>query len=419
MALTLEQLRFLRSLEGQALLAAPLAEDDLAALTALRKVCDADQAAAVMVLRGLRQRARKADKLPETLARHLLATDRMVQQASSFRLAAYVAGRLARVGGHGRVLDLCSGMGVDAIAMAVAGLNVDGYDSDPAAVLCAAHNAHWTDVPDRCTFLAVDVAELDIPSDAVVHIDPDRRADGRRAVTPADCAPGEQFLRGLPARTRAGAMKLSPALHDQHVADWPIDRVEYVSEGGVCRQLLLWWGLPEDGPAAGGPIGRRATRVFGGITSPDHVSIDAGLAPPALLAEPGEWLIEPDPAVIAAGGVDDLAASLARARQVRLWRIDPALAWLFADGSVETPLGRCYRVLASVPGRAKDVAKAVADLGGGTVAVKPRGLRLDTDVLQRSLRGPGDRPLVVLWGQIGRRQVAFIAEPPPRRPARS
>jgi hypothetical protein len=44
------------------------------------------------------------------------------------------------------------------------------------------------------------------------------------------------------------------------------------------------------------------------------------------------------------------------------------------------------------------------------VEVKPRGVKLDTDALQRELRGRGERPLVVLWGKVGAAQVAFIAE---------
>ena len=47
---------------------------------------------------------------------------------------------------------------------------------------------------------------------------------------------------------------------------------------------------------------------------------------------------------------------------------------------------------------------------GGIVEIKPRGLKLDTDALQKRLRGKGERALSILWCKIGSREQAFIAE---------
>jgi hypothetical protein len=47
---------------------------------------------------------------------------------------------------------------------------------------------------------------------------------------------------------------------------------------------------------------------------------------------------------------------------------------------------------------------------GGIVETKPRGLWLDTDAVQRRLRGDGDRPLAILWCKMGSKQQAFIIE---------
>lgn len=48
-----------------------------------------------------------------------------------------------------------------------------------------------------------------------------------------------------------------------------------------------------------------------------------------------------------------------------------------------------FEVLADVPGRNCDIARAVRNLDGGTVEIKPHGLKMDTDRLQRQIRGRG------------------------------
>ncbi|MFW6146521.1 MAG: methyltransferase domain-containing protein [Planctomycetota bacterium] len=402
MSLTLSQLEFCRSLTGEALAAAPLPDDRLAALEQLRRTCEPAQAAAVMAMRDLRRRAGQDGKFPDAWAERLLATEPLLQQASSIRLAVYVGRRLAAAAGPAPVWDLCCGLGADALGIAAAGGSVRGFDRSGEAVCCARHNAVVAGLADRCTFEVADVTTLDLPADAVVHIDPDRRASGRRVAGLANLEPGERFLRALPSRTAAGAMKLSPSLAVGEVAGWDGVAVEHVSEGGTCKQLLVWWGDP-----AGAP--RRATVVAGDPLDPRAATLDVGQAPPTAVGQAGDVIIEPDAAVIAAGGTDDLAAHLA-GTAAPAWRLAPGLDWLTADAPADTPLARCFQVLAAVAGREADVAAAIRALDGGLVEIKPRGLKLDTDALQGRLRGAGRRTLVVLWGAVGARQRAFIAE---------
>ena len=413
MPLSLPQLEFCRTLVGEALLVADLPDDPLAALEALRKECTPAQAAAVMELRRIRTRAERSGKLPRPWAARLLATDTLLQQASSLRLAVYVGSRLVRLAGRREVVDLCCGLGLNSIGLSLAGAEVAGYDIAEHAVLCAGHNAGVAGVADRCRFSVADVTQLAVSPDAVIHIDPDRRSEGRRAISLSRCSPSEGFLRSLPQRCAegGGALKLSAALGLQVLADWPDVELEYTSESGVCKQLIVWWGSCRAGDRVSGPEPpRRATVVFGEMTAPLWVSLPAGLAARAPLGEPGGWLIEPDPAVIAAEAVDDLAALLTDEGAASVWRIDPHLAWLFSDRPLGSALARCFRILKTVPGRLRDVARAVVQLDGGVVEVKPRGVKLDTDALQGELRGRGDRPLTVLWGKVGRKQQAFITE---------
>jgi len=364
-----------------------------------------------MEVRDVRRRAAAgaSAKFPPPWADRLLGTKDLLAQASSLGLAIYVANQLSHLAEGGEVADLCCGLGADSIGLAMAGHRVIGYDASRQAILCAAHNARVAGVADRCRFEAADVTQLSLSGEIAVHIDPARRAGGGRSISPARYSPGAKFLRQLPTVTRTGALKMSPAVDYHTLADWPHTQLEYISTGGVCRQLVLWW--TQTPPADTAQPSRKATVVFGEMTSPESISLPAGEASAAPLGEVGRWLIEPDPAVIAAGATDDLSAFLARSGACRPWRIDPQLDWLFADNSPgQTPLARSYRILEVVAGRPGDVRRAVRALGGGVVAVKPRGVRLDTDRLQRQLRGPGKRCLTVLWGRVGLSQRAIIAE---------
>jgi SAM-dependent methyltransferase len=426
MTLTAADFRFLSTPQGEALLAMDLPADPLAAQKLLRKHCDASQAAVVAELRDLRHRAGTSGRFPGDWARKLLTTDKLLQQASSIRLAIAMGRQLARRTGTKKVIDLCCGMGADTIGLAMAGFNVTAVDSSPEALLCAEYNAALAGVADRCQFEFANAESFPLPADAIVHVDPDRRSSGKRSAALADHSPGEEFLRALPARTAAGVIKLSPAFSYGALADWPNVNVEYVSEGGTCRQCNVWWdGQEGDDPGCHGLLASRAehispggsrlaskpwhpnrlaTVVTGDLLDPTVTSIEGGLASPAPVREHGPWLIEPDPAVIAADAVDDLAAAH------DLWRIDSHLAWLFGNEPIDSPLAKCYHILATVPGRLKDIRRAIADLGGGTITIKPRGLRLDTDKLQHQLRGDGPRPLTILWTRLAKHQLAFIAE---------
>ncbi len=230
----------------------------------------------------------------------------------------------------------------------------------------------------------------------MVHIGPSRRSKGRRVVGLSELSPAEDFLRSLTQNTAGGAMKLSAAMDFSELADWPDIRLEYVSEDGVCKQLVVWWS-PDgaDAPARG------ATAVWGEMGAPQSESILAD-ASPAPLAEVGPWLIEPGPEVIAAHAVDSLAA------RNNLWRAYPGMLWLFGAEPVDSHLARSYEILQAVPGREREIRIALKKLDAGLVEIKSRGITINTDALQRRLRGKGTRPLVVLWTRMGDKQKAFI-----------
>jgi hypothetical protein len=120
------------------------------------------------------------------------------------------------------------------------------------------------------------------------------------------------------------------------------------------------------------------------------------------VADPGEFLLDPNPAVTRAGLVQELG------RQLGAWQLDPLTAFLSLDRSVSTPFARTLRVVDSMPWHERAMARRLRELGIGTVDIRRRGLAGDVELIRRRLRLRGDlRAVIVLtrradqpWGLI-------------------
>jgi hypothetical protein len=126
--------------------------------------------------------------------------------------------------------------------------------------------------------------------------------------------------------------------------------------------------------------------------------------PGAPLAEPAAFLYEPDPAVIRAHLVAELAHELGAAQ------LDAQIAYLTSDQQIVTPFARAWRVLEWQPWQLKRLRARLRALDAGSVTVKKRGSPLDTDALARQLSGKGSRPLVVTLTRLQEQPIAIICE---------
>src|SRR5680860_975181 len=118
----------------------------------------------------------------------------------------------------------------------------------------------------------------------------------------------------------------------------------------------------------------------------------------------GEYLLEPDGAVIRAGLVGPLSERLG----ARL--LDPHIAYLTADALIESPFAATFRIVESLPYSEKRLASALAARGVGLSLIKKRGLDVDPAVLRRRLKLKGDASATVILTRIGNSRIAFIAE---------
>ena len=222
----------------------------------------------------------------------------------------------------------------------------------------------------------------------------------------AEYQPPVALLAQWQQHTPAIGMKAAPGVADddldalvQTLGGAPFE-AEFISVGGELKEAAIWLG-----PL--GQPGRRATLLAPGAQT--HTMFRAhGAAPPVPpLAEPLGWLYEPDPAVIRAHLVAELAAQLGAAQ------LDRAIAYLTgAQPPQPTPFARCWQIHAWMPFSLKRLRARLRALDAGAVTVKKRGSPLDTDALARQLSGAGAQPLVVVLTQVAGRPAALICSGP-------
>jgi hypothetical protein len=140
---------------------------------------------------------------------------------------------------------------------------------------------------------------------------------------------------------------------------------------------------------------------------------------PVLVTEPGEYLLDPNPAVTRAGLVEDLARSLAveddAGGSAGGWaaKIDPRIAFLTLDRPAQTPFARTLRVLDSAPWNEKRFAKRLRELGIGAADIRRRGLAGDVDQIHRRLKLAGPNRATIVITRVSDRPWGLICADPP------
>ncbi|MEA4943245.1 MAG: class I SAM-dependent methyltransferase [Propionicimonas sp.] len=363
--------RWLTGPEGHEALAAAAAQPDpgsLAAAQALRRSFTAEQAAAASRQEVLRRRA--VTKFGER-AGSLFFTADGLEQATRAPVATWRADRFIALGAT-RVVDLGCGLGADALALTDAGLAVVAVEADPVTAVFAAANLRGRG--EVVTGDAVEWARRLLQPGDAVFLDPARRTSRGRTWRVADVSPPWEFATGL-LRDRPGCLKAGPGISS---ADLPsqVARV-WVSEHGDLVEASLWSGVG-DWPAGSRravllPAGEELVTTGGDVPGP----------PGRTVAAPGAYLYEPDPAVIRAGGVDQVAALVSG------WRLAPHLAYLASDALVVTPFATAFAVAQVLPYDERALRAWVRQAGVGTLEIKVRGIDIDPAALRRRLKPTG------------------------------
>ena len=393
-----------------------------AGIARLRKKHPGMPTTEALELADARRRGRSKFAEPE----RLLLDRQGVEQASGSVVARWKASRF----GSDAVLDLCCGIGGDAMALAARGPCV-AVDRDPVRAFMAGRNAG--------VVTRVEAVE-DVKIDAgLVHLDPSRRDEstGRRHWGLDDLVPSLEVIRSIVSRADGSGVKLGPGLPRPFPELHERQSISFVSESERLVQAVVWTGslartagieavdLPSgetlEGEPGSLPVGGadalfeardRAECDLALVTF--HPAVERGeLGPVAWRAEFGSApLREP-----AAGlGLGIIEASAIEARPV-----NHGIRWC-----------RPTRLLRIVPPRIEAIGQTIEDLVAewdgarpAQIVVKTRAGAVDADAWTRRLgrldaRASGTdagasttRTIEVHGLRIGRRTIACIGVPMP------
>ena len=298
-----------------------------------------------------------------------------LEQSTSEAVAVYKAQRF-----EGDVWDLCSGIGSDAFALATH-CHVTTVDINSAACLRTKWNADVYGVGDRVVTRCGDVKEL-ANFEGLIHIDPDRRPGSTGRVSRIeDYVPDLAFLRELISHSRGGAIKVGPA--SNFGGKFPDAEIELISLHGECKEATVWFGeLARSSPF-------RATVLPAGQSISGHpLEVVVPVAPL------GQYLYDPDPAVVRAGLVDVLADRLG------LSRLDSAEEYLTSDRAIESAFVQTFETLSNLPNNERDLKAWIRTSGIGQLEIKCRHIPIQADVLRRRLPLSGTVPGVVIFARL-------------------
>jgi SAM-dependent methyltransferase len=357
------------------------AGEELALAERLRARYPAELVRSALAQHELRERARAKFSRPD----RMFFTREGLEQSSAEPVARH---RATRYTGFERVADLCTGIGGDLLALA-AGRSALAIDLDEVHLRMALHNASALGAADVTAVLA-DVRTLRLDALPPVFVDPARRAVGRR-LPPGVSEPSLGWCLALADHVPEVGIKAAPGLLLELVpAGW---EVELIANGRDLKEAVLW------SPALA-TASRRATLLPGGD------GLVAAPGPPLPCAEPGAFLLDPNPAVTRAGLVEELGHAL------DAWKIDPKIGFLSADRPIATPFGRLLEVEESLPWSLKRLRAVLRARCAGAVEIRKRGSAVDVKDLRRRLDLRGDRQLTVVLTRVLDRPWALVCREP-------
>ncbi|WP_433683494.1 THUMP-like domain-containing protein [Nocardia sp. CA-119907] len=376
-----EDVAFLGSAAGSA----ALAEVDRLELTTATHLRDLERvrrefgASSGALIETVRLRRRATAKLVDTGG--WLFTDDALQQATPTLVARHRAERLS-----GRTVhDVTCSIGAELAELTRTCPSVIGSDLDDVRLSMAAHNL----AESRNVLLAKADALVPCSTGTVVIADPARRADGRRTHDPAKLQPPlPDLLAAYPGRDLA--VKCAPGL-DFDRLNWS-GEIELVSLDGAVREACLWSaGLSEPG------VTRRATVLS---TRAEPVTLTDADPDDIPERDPGEWIIDPDGAIVRAGLVRHYAVKHG------LWQLDPRIAYLTGNSVPEGVRG--FRIVDRLDLREKALRQELTRRNCGPLEILTRGVDIDPDALRKRLKPRGTHPYTLILTRLSRTTAAFL-----------
>lgn len=360
--------------------------DHLAIATQLRRDATSAQAAAALTQAELRARA--VEKFGADAPR-MYFTSEGLEQATRTPVATHRAARI-QASGLSTIVDLGCGIGGDLIAFARAGLTAAGVDTCELRATIAQANLEALGLPGAVW--VGDATGLDHSTFEVAFADPARRTGAGRTFDINAWSPPWEFVTQLLARD--ACVRVAPGIAHELIP--PSVEAEWVSYRGDLIEAVLWAGRLATTTRRATVLGRTGLATL----------TDAELIDP-ITGEVGEFLYEPDPAVIRSHLV------MAAAAHIDGWLIDKHLAYVSANSYTPTPFARCYRVLAQLPYRTKPLRAALRERNVGALTIKKRGVEVTPEVLRKQLALNGDEAATIVMTRVDGAGTCLLVEPMP------
>jgi len=331
---------------------------------------------------------RKAEAKFGPYAQQMLFSEAGLEQASRLAVAAHHAGRFQSAGINS-VADLGCGIGGDSMAFAALGLSVLAVDSDRDTAALASYNLAMF---DTVQVTHADALSLDLGEVEGIWLDPARREGGTRLVDPQQWSPSLTDAFTL-ARSRPSGIKLAPGMDRELI---PADaEAQWVSHGGDVVEVVLWWGtLAREGI-------RRSALVLGADQSGELTGAED--APDAEIGPLGDYLYEPDGAVIRARLIGKLAGMLGGTM------ISPNIAYITSPHEHRSVFAAGFAVEQVLPLKIKDLAAWVRKAHIGTLEIKKRGVDIDPATLRERLSPRGSESGTLIITRYQGKKVAIVA----------
>jgi SAM-dependent methyltransferase len=315
-----------------------------------------------------------------------------LEQASGYPISRY---RARRYQGFDRIYDLGCSIGGDTLGLAEAAYTI-GMDCDHLRLMMAQANINALNL-DASTIQADLTSDLPFdlsqPTATGLFFDPARRASHRRIFSVNDYEPPLSIIKKWQSHVPSIGVKISPGVNLAELKGYDAE-IEFISFKGELKEAVLWFGELKS-------TCRRATLLPGAHTMVGDPRTEL----PPQLSEPLAYLYEPDPAILRAGLVRDLALELS-ANQ-----LDPDIAYLTGIQKVTTPFARVWEIEAWFPFQLKKLRAYLRERNVGEVVVKKRGSPLQPQSLIRDLRLDGPHERVVFLTHLRGRPIVVIGYP--------
>ncbi|RUQ98931.1 class I SAM-dependent methyltransferase [Labedella endophytica] len=347
------------------------------------------------VLGQARLRARASRKFG-VFADRMLFTQAGLEQATRLRVAALHAGRFSSAG-LSRVVDLGSGIGGDALALASLDIAVTAVEIDEVTAAIASYNL--APFPTS-TVIHADARDIDVEPFDAVFADPARRSAGHseteRLTDPDDYTPPLDLLWEVAERKPVG-VKLGPGFDRSRIPAGV--EAQWISVDGDVVELGLWTGV------LARPGVTRAALVIVGDAAAEMTS--DGDSEDEAVRPLGSYVYEPNGAVIRARLIGDLA------RRLGAGLLSERIAYLTSDEFVPSPFAQAFRVVADLPLDEKTIKKELRSRGIGVLEVKKRGADIDPAVFRRKMSLSGTRSATIILTRVAGRHRALLVDREP------